>query len=299
MKVVCDMIMAEKQAYRTIMSKPVLVEHVRRTEPFNMLNHCFHEEYEIYYLVSGERYYYLENEFRYVSAGDFVILDKNLMHRTETIPNKPDHERILLNFSQEYFESLFKLVPEIDLSECFRKLPSILRVEAKKRQALANIMWRLVEEQQTGNSESYLKILVVELMVMLNRLAEEPLEQIPQIVMNASYKKIYSVISYINEFYMEDLSLSKLAEQFYLSPFHLSRTFKKVTGFTVVEYLNNIRIRKAQALLRETDSNVTKIMEVVGFQSLTHFERIFKRISKVTPLQYRNLRQNSALEAKN
>src|SRR5690554_3570109 len=118
--------MAIKQVYKTDFTKPLHIEYIKRTQPFNMPNYCFHKEYELYYLISGERHYYLENEFNYVSKGDFIILNKNLLHRTETLPNKPNHERILVNFSDEYLNDIFQLVPDIDINNCFKQLPSIL-----------------------------------------------------------------------------------------------------------------------------------------------------------------------------
>ena len=86
---------------------------------------------------------------------------------------------------------------------------------------------------------------------------------------------------------MPTLSLS---ETFFISPYYLSRTFKAVTGFTLIEYVNLTRIKQAQRLLKETDHKIIDIAEAVGFESIGHFDRIFKKIAATTPMTYRKLR---------
>ena len=78
---------------------------------------------------------------------------------------------------------------------------------------------------------------------------------------------------------------------FFISQYYLSRSFKQVTGFTFIEYLNSVRIREAQRLLRETEKQVIQIAHMVGFNNISHFGRIFKAITKYTPLQYRKIYQ--------
>jgi transcriptional regulator GlxA family with amidase domain len=59
------------------------------------------------------------------------------------------------------------------------------------------------------------------------------------------------------------------------------------TGFTVIEYLNYVRIRETKTLLTETDWPITRVAEKTGFDSIAHFGRVFKGITGRAPLQYR------------
>ncbi|MGE5606892.1 MAG: helix-turn-helix transcriptional regulator [Bacteroidota bacterium] len=94
-------------------------------------------------------------------------------------------------------------------------------------------------------------------------------------------------IYYLNEHYQEDLNLKTIQERFFISPYHFSRTFKKITGFNFIEYLNSIRTREAQKLLKDSGLPVTEISEHVGFDNLTHFGRVFKKIVGTSPTNYR------------
>lgn len=72
-----------------------------------------------------------------------------------------------------------------------------------------------------------------------------------------------------------------------MSRSYLSRIFRKVTGFSVVEYLNFVRVRKAQELLKGSRMRITEISESTGFGNITYFERVFRSLSGQSPAQYR------------
>ncbi len=264
------------------------VEYRQRAEPFNMpLNH-YHTSYEIYYLVSGERYYFIKEKTYHVIKGDFVLINYSELHKTSAVPGASSHERILIQFSPEHLEVLSNLIGNVDLLSCFHSDINVIRLDFKERSELERLLFRIVDECQKMDTDSllYRNVLLIELLIVLNRqVIKAPI--INPGVNDPSYEKIYPIVRYINEHYMEDVTLSSLSQRFYISIFHLSRTFKKVTGFSLVEYLNNVRTREAQNLLRNTKLNVTQITEQVGFGSLTHFERVFKSLTGLSPLKYR------------
>ncbi len=85
----------------------------------------------------------------------------------------------------------------------------------------------------------------------------------------------------------QDLSLKHLAAASYLSPFHFSRLFKKLTGATPHNYLAAIRATRAQLLLAETDLSITEIGTRVGYQSSSHFTKAFRAATGATPREFR------------
>ncbi|WP_274653492.1 helix-turn-helix domain-containing protein [Paenibacillus humicola] len=91
----------------------------------------------------------------------------------------------------------------------------------------------------------------------------------------------------IYENYHEKISLRTIENRFFISPYYFSRSFKKVTGFTFVEYLNRIRVLEGQRLLKETNKPVTCIAEEIGYDSVSHFERKFKELTGLAPLKFR------------
>jgi len=85
----------------------------------------------------------------------------------------------------------------------------------------------------------------------------------------------------------QDLSLKALAAASYLSPFHFSRLFKKLTGATPHNYLAAIRATRAQLLLAESDMSVTEIGARVGYLSASHFSKAFRLATGTTPREFR------------
>ena len=85
----------------------------------------------------------------------------------------------------------------------------------------------------------------------------------------------------------EEISLTKVAKEVNVSPSHLSEKFKQVTGVKFVDYVARTRFDKACKLLADGDSRISEIAFEVGFQSLSQFNRVFKRLSGKSPTAYR------------
>lgn len=98
---------------------------------------------------------------------------------------------------------------------------------------------------------------------------------------------IDQICAYLAENYAQKLSLSEVATQFYLSPYYLSRLFRRVTGQSIVDYINSRRLEAAQRLLETTDLSISAVAEQTGFSTATHFRRVFREEMGVGPLQYR------------
>jgi AraC-like DNA-binding protein len=88
-----------------------------------------------------------------------------------------------------------------------------------------------------------------------------------------------------------ELSLRKVAKAVNISANHLSEKFKQVTGMNFVEYIAHTRFKNACHLLRNSNLRVSEIAFAVGFQSLSQFNRVFKKLSGKSPTQYRAARR--------
>ncbi len=102
-----------------------------------------------------------------------------------------------------------------------------------------------------------------------------------------NYDPIESAISYINTHYMENISLSQLAEKVFLSEAYFSKLFKKSQNTTYICYLNSVRIKHATELLLSTDCHGYEIAEKVGFSSSKYFYKKFKEITGYSPQEYK------------
>ena len=129
---------------------------------------------------------------------------------------------------------------------------------------------------------------MLQLLLLINRYAGQRGEHTADYI-NSAHKTVNQVAAYINNNYMEDLTLGDISSRFFISHYYFSRTFKKITGISFVDYLSGVRVKEAQRLLVKSDMSVSDIALVVGFKSTTHFGRSFKKLVGVSPLTYRKI----------
>jgi two-component system, response regulator YesN len=98
---------------------------------------------------------------------------------------------------------------------------------------------------------------------------------------------IEKVKSYIKDNYDKDISRDDIANYVFLNPDYLSRTFKKATGFSLSEYLTEVRIEKSMKLLVSSNTQISNIAFEVGYNNMNYFSKMFKKVSGVSPVDYR------------
>ncbi|TCL65332.1 AraC-like protein [Hydrogenispora ethanolica] len=253
---------------------------------YNMAGNHFHNYYEIYYLLSGERYYFIKDRTFYVTKGDLIFIDQYELHKT-TDTGVPDHERVLIYFTEDFIMTRGGMLPEI-LTLLFKNGNPLVRLSLSGRNFVEDLFRKMLQEAQVKGTgyEMAFQALLMQFLVYMARYLEQNQTNIFDHP-SPMHQKVSEVAQYINGHYSETLTLTFLSKRFFISPYYLSRIFKEVTGFSFIEYLNNIRIKEAQKLLRESRTKVITIAEKVGFGNVAHFGRVFKGITGQTPLQYR------------
>lgn len=96
------------------------------------------------------------------------------------------------------------------------------------------------------------------------------------------------IAAYIEEKYMDDLILDKLAKMAGMNKYKFSKIFRERIGQSFPSYLNSIRVRSAAELLRNSDLRITEIAHFVGYESIVHFERVFRSRYGLSPREYRS-----------
>jgi AraC-like DNA-binding protein/ligand-binding sensor protein len=105
---------------------------------------------------------------------------------------------------------------------------------------------------------------------------------------NAEPLNILRAKQYIHEHQTNDLSLGEVARSVNTSTFYFCKMFKKATGLNFTDYLSRVRIEKAKNLLINPNLRISEIAYEVGFQSLTHFNRVFRKLVGQSPTDYRS-----------
>ncbi|NQX71032.1 AraC family transcriptional regulator [Paenibacillus alba] len=270
---------------------PFYIQHIHRSGSFERTQHL-HEMYEIYYLYEGERMYFIRDRSYLILPGDLVLINRRDVHATSD-SDKLGHARVVINFSDSFLENAIKDAPYL-LDALTHKTP-VLRLDLPTRRLVEDMLGKMLHEAevpQLGQIFSLRQYLAELLLFTARYMRIHPITS-PEHV-SPLHRKISTIVRYINTHFGEQIRLEELAERFEISPAYLSRMFKEITGFSMVEYVSLVRVQEAQKLLTQTNMKVILIAEQVGFGSLVQFGRMFRQITKTTPLRYRQSRYSSS-----
>lgn len=138
---------------------------------------------------------------------------------------------------------------------------------------------RVVSEKQQESAATLLKIFAQHLSMLSNQLVVQQENAEPPVITKAK--------QYIKDHQAEELRLGQVAKAVNTSSFYFCKMFKKATKVNFTDYLARLRIEKAKDLLLNPNLRISEIAYEVGFQSLTHFNRVFKRVLGQAPTEYR------------
>ena len=257
------------------------IDRVDRDTGYEMASFHIHHKYEIYYEIEGSRRYFIEDAAYIVNAGSVVLIGENQIHKTAALGDGAS-SRIVVNFSREYLDKITDLFPEVDffsfLSEEHNHLLSTITV--KQQNHIHGILQQLLtlQEETSPEADALRRMLMATLLLELKELCRQQQEK---------GGDSGRVSNHIVDHYAEKLTLTGIASQFYISPYYLSRLFKKSINLSLIEYINGVRIKAAQNLIEKSNESISDIAEKTGFMTTAHFRRVFKDATGLSPQQYR------------
>ena len=185
-----------------------------------------------------------------------------------------------------------RLIGFLQTGQVFRKKPSRVHFERVAKQIAewgsdmdrdllrkAYFSGKVVSHKQHESAVKLLAIFAQHLAMISNQVIIQQ--------ENAESPVITRAKDYICEHQSEKLSLGQVAKAVNMSAFYFCKMFKKITGVNFTDYLSRVRIEKAKNLLLNPNLRVSEIAFEVGFQSLTHFNRVFKKLLGQSPTDYR------------
>lgn len=265
---------------------------VIRDYEYSMVARHFHDTYELYYLLEGQRYYFIDRQTYLVKAGDVVMIKPNQIHKT-SMAGESYHNRILLQIKGQVMEPFLKASGMGGMDAVYTEDAMILSIPKEERNGVESLLHQIRKEIQERQRqyEVGVKLKLTELFLALLRCQKKtPFLEENQKAQTWKHQKVHEVAEYLLNHPETEESLEELAKRFYISKSYLSRIFREVTSFTVNEYKNINRIKKSQQLLLHSSYSVTEISELLGFENLTYYERVFKKYTAITPLKYRKIK---------
>jgi AraC-like DNA-binding protein len=267
----------------------ITLERVVRNEGIVMQDMHFHPEFEIYYMFNGERYYFIENKTYRVRKGSLVLIDSMHIHKTSVLGND-FHDRFLIELNSEPFCSFFQGVSGMSLAEFFTKYSCVLELDEQTQEWIERRFNDIMEEaeKKLENYSVFIMLKITEILLFVRRFycdGHIP----PNLSMSdkAKHQMINEIAAFITQGEVKVKSLDDITRRFFISKSYLCRIFKEVTGFTVQDYVNIHCVKKAQQLLEQNAMSIADISESLGYNSVTYFERVFKKYTETTPLKYR------------
>ena len=254
--------------------------HLRDSQGTRVDYH-YHEFCKLLLLLSGTGSYVVEGKRYLLTPGDLVLIDSHCVHRPEFEPNRP-YERIIIYISPAFLDRCSS--PDCDLAECFdRRWGHVLRLEEAERRNLFNLAAGL--ERELSGSEYGRVILssclLLRLLVEIGRNLRRTDLQQPDPILPKN-DRILGILRYIDGHLTEDLSVDALAEHFYISKYHMMRSFRSETGASIHSYITERRLILARELISQGMS-ATESCFRSGFRSYSSFTRAYGKHFGATP----------------
>ncbi len=255
----------------------IFVHH--RKDPYAQTSDLhYHDAYELYYLLGGERKYLTHSKLYPIDADWVTLTRPYVIHGT----NGQKYERLLVSFSEDFLSSHFSPA----MIEAFRQVFSVDAIPAeiiKNNPQIKDLFFQVVDEVESGE----IKMAAMHLGTLLLML-HNAVQQIPVGSNNSTLStQMQEVLAYVSNNLATIKTLEQVASHFYVSKYYLSHQFKNSTGFTFIEFLTKVKISRALHLLKYTDNSIAEIAESCGFETPTYFGVVFKKKLHMTPLQYR------------
>ena len=237
-------------------------------------NRHWHEHVELHYIVDGSGYYLLGQKRYEAKKGTLIIANSNELHWgcCEKVPFT-DHALIfcLDAFSKELDEQnlVFCNAIEDDPNITF----------------FMDGIWQEMQEQKPGYNTAC-KALLTQMLVYLRRnFVVQTLTNEETIQKKRELERLSRVVSYIEQHYTETINNQELADMLYLSKGRFEHLFRENIGVPPLQYINEMRLKKAMSLIKGSDNSMTEIAAAVGFSDYNHFGRLFQRYYGCTPRQ--------------
>ena len=248
-----------------------------------------HRRYEIFYEMEGTRRYFIEDASYLVHEGSVVLIGDGQLHKTGAVSDGP-FSRIVLSFRPGFLAELQQVFPDVDFFSFLSRRENHLlnRISIRQQNRIYGLLQQMLDLEGENNRDADItrKMLLATLLLFLKHLCQEQRAQGGS-TGRVSNRIVEQVQHHIAMHYAEKMTLTDIAHQFHISPYYLSRLFKRTINLSLVEYANSVRIKAAQHLLEETECSISQIAEKTGFATAAHFRRVFKAASGYSPQQYR------------
>ena len=280
----------EERAKRNGVSLPIQCIHMRQTQCKGAIRHHYHDYTELLFGISGCVSVYIGSRHYFLREGDMAIIHTHEPHDVKGTGVESHYTvvkflpQVLLAGEQTYQEYGYALA----LMENTQSKQAFFGKEELAGSDIKDLFTHIMEEwnAQAFGHELSLRADVTRIFLHILRTWHKN-NMMPAIEPSGEhYRIMQTAVSYIANNYT-DLTEDDVAAACGMSRSYFSRTFSRAMQIGFSSYVTGVRLREAERLLLTTDQSMTEIAEAVGYTSDASFRRAFKKITGVSPLEYR------------
>lgn len=254
-----------------------------------------HNEFEFIFVLEGSIDVYIENEVYSLKESDVILINAYEIHSIKQIEEK--NMILVLKVDPDFYNDCFPRFKNLRF-HC-KSIPyDSLEIEKFDiiRSYISNIALNIIKKNKGYELMvgSYLYLLGDHL---LNNYSHEVVD-IKKHDNNRDITRINNIINYINKNLSRNITLKEIAEKYHLNYHFLSHFIKDKIGMSFQEYLNKIRLDRAENMLANSNSNISDIAISTGFSSTSYFNKLFKKKYKCSPSEYRELLNSDSKDFK-
>ena len=251
-----------------------------------------HSFFEAHYIVQGTNWTTFDSREYMLETEQFYVLAPGTMHSHRQI-NQKEHLGFVIRWELDSINKPVQVRQAIEFDKLGSSLKNIPAYPVKDDGRVFDAMLNLLK---ISESSSLIELQLAFLLLVF-RFCDTYKDS--GLVNNANIDRnfidsnnVNTAIKFINENFYQDIDVQDVANSVHLSYSHLSRLFKAYTTETVNQYINHARVGRAQYLLKCTEKDIESISGEVGFKSDIYFCSIFKKLTGMSPSQYRKTGTN-------
>lgn len=250
-----------------------------------------HNEFEILSVFSGETEFHLNGKDYHLETGDIIFVNSRVAHSTSIYKGT---SAFFIQFSSDIHSGdntpytgkyLSRFINHENDAFVFK---SGTPLNEEINRCIHNVFDEHI--RQDKSYDVFIKAYVYKILAVLyrNGIIKDP----ENVFSMRNIKKILPALEYIESHYQEEITLADLCKLLNINEFYFCRLFKLATNTTFVQYLNFVRVCKAERLLISSDKSISEISFEVGFSSVSYFNRIFKKYKFCAPSLFKKIQND-------
>jgi AraC-like DNA-binding protein len=245
----------------------------------------YHPEYELVYVEASNGIRHVGQHISSYMGSDLVLIGPNIPHLNFDYGLKTEYKQIVVQLKEHFLGDAFDEIPELSsIQKLFAKAYLGLSFFGKTKTIVVE---KLMHMQAIGHFEQLLCLLEIFQMLATSDEVLELNEQDTSIKLFLNDKiRMGAIYKYIHASYNQTPDVNKVASSVHLSTAAFCRYFKKQTKMTFTDFVNQYRVTQAKTLLLQ-DNTISEACYEVGFQSLSYFNKLFKKITGENPSNFK------------